>query len=229
MAHGQVSDLTISLDPWQSDSSRKAVLPPGDSPASGLQMCPAARVLEPMIGLLAQLAKAAKLAQTAEAAIGVASSKLSPAAPTAAGVGSEGDLPAAYQAMIEAGGPDLRQLLSAEDASGLIGKKVRRTALAVDGETLSCNYHCADSAGTVLGIHIPLGKSWEHFDSEIPKKETFTDLGDQAFRGGRQIYVKCGDTVFWIHTAGEVMVAPAVEAARLVLRRLQDDTPAGDS
>ncbi|MGI9244888.1 MAG: hypothetical protein ACR2RV_29060, partial [Verrucomicrobiales bacterium] len=125
--------------------------------------------------------------------------------------------------LVEAGGLDLRQLLSAEEATKLIGKQVRRTALAADGDNLSCDYHCADRAGTVLGVHVPLSQGWDHFDSEISRKETFADLGDDAFRGGRQIYVKFGDTVFWIHTAGEVMVAPAVEAARLVLRRFQQD------
>ena len=69
---------------------------------------------------------------------------------------------------------------------------------------------------------MPLTTPWDYYDTEIPKKEVFADLGDAAFRSGRQIYVKFGETVFWIHTAGEVMVAPAIAAARLVLERLQE-------
>ena len=181
-----------------------------------------------MIGLLAQLAKAAKLAQTAEAAIGVASNKLGGATPTAPPAKPEGGIPAAYRAVLDGGGLDVRLLLTEGDAAGLCGKPIRRTELVADGGALACDYHCGDPAGTALGVHVSLDEGWEFYDSEIPKMEVIAGLGDAAFRGGRQIYVKYGDIVFWIHTAGEVMVAPAVDAARLVVARLQQDTPPGD-
>lgn len=181
-----------------------------------------------MIGLLAQLAKAAKLAQTAEAAIGVASHKLGGATPTAPTAKPEDGLPAAYRAVLDGGGLDVRQLLTKSEAAGRCGKPIRRTELVADGKSLACDYHCGDQAGTALGVHVSLDKGWDFYDSEIPKMEVIAGLGDAAFRGGRQIYVKCGDIVFWIHTAGEVMVAPAVDAARLVAARLQEDARPGD-
>ena len=82
--------------------------------------------------------------------------------------------------------------------------------------------------GRTARVHLPSGQQWEYFDSEIPKKEIFQDVGDAAFRGGRQIYVRVGEAVFWIHTSGEVMVDMAIEAARLVARRLRDGQSNGD-
>ena len=189
-----------------------------------------------MIGILAKLAKAAKLAQTAEAAIDVASNKLGPK--EGGGTGSdpsgEGDPSPSgdgesvappekseFDLQIEAGVPDPRKLLSASDVESIIGKRVRGVSVVGTDDCLVCDYLCKDRSGTVLGLHVTKTMPWEGFDTEIEKKEIFDDLGEAAFRGGRQIYVRAGDDlVFWIHTAGEVMVDMAVRAARLVLGRL---------
>jgi hypothetical protein len=177
-----------------------------------------------MIGILAKLAKAAKLAQTAEAAIDIASNKLGPGGEAGAKPAAPADdVPSAYRALLDAGVADVRELLTAEEAGRLIGKRIRSASLAATDDCIVCDYHCKDRAGTVLGVHLSKTMPWEGFDHEIAKKELFDDLGDAAFRGGRQIYVKTGDCVFWIHTAGEVMVETAVEAARLVVGRLRGD------
>jgi len=177
-----------------------------------------------MIGLVAKLAKAAKLAHTAEAAIDLAANRIAPSAkldPTSAGAHPPVDAaPADYRALLEAGAPDARGLLSAAEAAQIIGKPIRKTSLAGSDGTLQCDYRCNDAAGTTLGLHIATTQPWHSFDSEIAKKEIFHDVGDAAFRGGRQLYVRSGETVFWIHTAGEVMVGMALEAARLVAGRL---------
>ena len=177
-----------------------------------------------MIGILAKLAKAAKLAQTAEAAIDVATNKLDskPAGSAPAAEKSEGEVPEEFRAMLESGVPDPRELLPAAKVEEIIGKPVRSVSLAATDDCVVCDYNCKDRAGTVLGLHLSTSMAWDEFDSEIAKKEVFDDLGDSAFRGGRQIYVKAGETVFWIHTAGEVMVNMAVEAARAVLAQLAE-------
>ena len=185
-----------------------------------------------MIGIVAKLAKAAKLAQTAEAAIDVASNKLSPGEDSTgapdSGLAPEADLPADYQALLDSGIWDARSLLTAPEAEKIIGRPVRGRTLSGRDETLICDYLCRDRASTVIGVHLPSTLPWEHFDSEIPKKEIFQDVGDAAFRGGRQIYVRVSGAVFWIHTSGEVMVDMAIEAAKLVAGRLRDAQGGGE-
>jgi len=197
-----------------------------------------------MIGLLAKLAKAAQLAKQAEAAIDVASNRIdgkkpekkgddgetkeeTPASETASKPEPEpakkkpvDNTPAEYRAVMEAGAKDARLLLTAEDARTITGKRVKATILAAHDEYLICDYACKDRAGTTLGLNVSATLTWEHFDAEIPKKQIFEGVGDAAFRGSRQIYVKAGDVVFWIHTAGEVTIKMALEAANLVVRRL---------
>lgn len=180
-----------------------------------------------MIGIVAKLAKAAKLAQTAEAAIDIASNKLAPGEKPGKPGGMEGapvdEVPAGYRALLDAGTPDPRDLLGAAEAARIVGKPIRKTSLAGRDGVLSCDYRCDDRADTTLGVHVEATRPWEYFDSEIAKKEIFQSVGDAAFRGGRQIYVKAGERVFWIHTAGEVMVEMAVEAATIVAKRLEPE------
>ena len=183
-----------------------------------------------MIGIVAKLAKAAKLAQTAEAAIDVASSKIgagdSPEKPSEGEKESTvAELPAGYQALLDTGVPDARRLLSSAEAARIIGKPIRKILLSGGDGVLACDYLCGDRAGTTLGVHVAVEERWDYFDTEVPKKELFDDVGDAAFRGGRQIYVKAGETVFWIHTAGEVMVNMALDAARRVVRSLAAAQP----
>ena len=178
-----------------------------------------------MIGLVAKLAKAAKLAQTAEAAIDVASNRIGGGEKRSDGAEAaqepQDKTPSEYRALLEQGVPDARELLTADEAERIIGKRIRGISLAATDDCLVCDYHCKDRAGTVLGVHVSKTMPWEEFDTEIVKKEIFENLGEAAFRGGRQIYVNAGDTVFWIHTAGEVMVKMAVDAAQLVADRLE--------
>lgn len=181
-----------------------------------------------MIGLLAKLAKAAKFAHTAGAAVDVASNKLGSSdvpAGSAANSTEEteepvDDTPLDYETLLEAGVPDARELLSAGDAAKMIGKRIRKVALTATDDFLMCDYLCRDRANTALGVHLSANTPWHYFDTEITKKETFEGIGDVAFRGDRQIYVKVGETTFWINTAGEVTINMALEAARLVVDRL---------
>ncbi|MFT4548578.1 MAG: hypothetical protein ACI8XO_004899 [Verrucomicrobiales bacterium] len=179
-----------------------------------------------MIGILAKLAQAAKLAHGAEAAIDVASKRLVPGGGAADPSMPAPELDPAYLKLVEGGLPDARKLFSAKDAVRIIGKRIRNVALAATDDCLVCEYHCKDRAGTVIGVHLSKTLPWEGFEGELVKRETFADLGDDAFRSGRQLYVKQGEIVFWIHTGGEVMVAMAVEAARIVLANLEADARA---
>ena len=172
-----------------------------------------------MIGILAKLTKAAKMAQTAEAAIDIASNRISQDSGEKKLAGVTDD----FEPMLEAGVPDPRELLTADEVAEIVGKRVRSISLAATADCLVCDYHCKDSSGTTLGVHVSNSLPWAGFEAEIEKKEIFDELGDAAFRGGRRIYVKSGDTVFWIHTAGEVMVDMAVQAARLVVPRLRSE------
>jgi hypothetical protein len=184
-----------------------------------------------MIGLLAKLAKAAKLAQTAGAAIDVASNRIAPDRASASGSAGDGaqatppaaagDVPDAYRAMLDAGARDARELLSSADASRISGKPTRKIALGGADGYLMCDYHCDERANTILGLHVSATIPWEQLDTQITKREVFDDVGDAAFRGARKIYVRAGDTVFWINTAGDVTIGMALEAARLVVGRLQ--------
>lgn len=180
--------------------------------------------------MLAKLAKAAKFAQTAGAVMDVAANKIaSPdgedgsCEPPGEASAEAGDhVPPEYRRLLEAGAPDPRALLSPEDTARIVGKRARKVALAATEDILMCDYLCRDRAETTLGVHLSAHTPWHYFDTEILKKETFEGVGDAAFRGDRKIYVKAGKTTFWIHTAGEVTISMALDAARLVVDRLAE-------
>ncbi|MEO2030964.1 MAG: hypothetical protein ABGZ35_02650 [Planctomycetaceae bacterium] len=111
-------------------------------------------------------------------------------------------LPTLRDQHLAGGYRDPLSLLSAHDAARLLGRPVRNPSAHAEEEYLSCHYATVENQSIYITLSVSAGMPWDYIRDEVAVGFPSAPFGDEAFIVDDSIYVRRGETIFWVSGRG---------------------------
>ena len=122
----------------------------------------------------------------------------------ASGVSSH-DLPefsSLYSQHIENGCPNPLKLLTVSEAERLMGCKIANPTTTGEEEYVGCHYGCSDDRSMYVALCVSASMPWDYVKDEIGSEVAKRHVGDEALVAGEMLYVRSGESFFWLYGRG---------------------------
>ena len=107
-----------------------------------------------------------------------------------------------YQRHVENGCHDPLKLLTVDDAERLMECVIATPSTTGEEEYIGCHYGCADDRSMYVSLSVSALMPWDYITDEVTSQPAPRIVGDEALALGDMLYVRQGDSFFWIYGRG---------------------------
>ena len=148
-----------------------------------------------------------------------ASASVADASATAAPVGTHSPYSDLFRQHLERGCRNPLELLTKDEAESLMGCPIATPSTTGEEEYIGAHYGCMDDRSMYVALCVSSLMPWDYIRDEVSTESAPQSVGDEALVSGEVLYVRQGESFFWLFGRG-VESAVVYSIARHVANRL---------